>query len=121
MQIIKYIMLLLLFITSALIGKTISNQYVYRLKELEEIKTLLNILKSKIKFTYEPIPEIFKEISEKTSITVSQLFRLANKKMQNQTASEAWESAVDCYSNNLKEEDKQALKTMSKLLRNNRH
>ena len=120
MQIIKYTMLFLIFITSALIGKYISQQYLYRLKELEEIKNALNIFKSKIKFTYEPIPEIFGEISKNTSRNISNLFIQAKKKMEVETAAIAWEEVTDEYVGNLNQEDKQAIKTLSKLLRNNR-
>ena len=120
MQIIKYTMLFLIFISSALIGKYISQQYLYRLKELEEIKNALNIFKSKIKFTYEPIPEIFEEISENTSPNISNLFVQAKEKMKVKTAAIAWEEVTDGYVGNLNQEDKQAIKTLSKLLRNNR-
>lgn len=120
MQIIKYLMLFLIFISSALIGKYISQQYLYRLKELEEIKNALNIFKSKIKFTYEPIPEIFEEISKNTNRNISKLFIQAKEKMKDKTASIAWEEVTDEFSGNLNEEDKQAIKTLSKLLRNNR-
>ena len=120
MQIIKYCMLFLIFIVSALIGKYISQKYKDRLEELEEIKNALNIFKSKIKFTYEPIPEIFGEISKNTNYNISKLFKQATENMQNETASLAWETAVDEFSGNLNKEDKQAIKTLSKLLRNNR-
>ena len=56
MQIIKYFMLLLVFIASSLIGRFIAKKYSYRLEELEEIKNILNVFKSKIRFTFEPIP-----------------------------------------------------------------
>ena len=59
MQIIKYCMLFLVFILSNVIGNYIAKGYMLRLEELEEIKNALNIFKTKIKFTYEPIPEIF--------------------------------------------------------------
>lgn len=120
MQIIKYCMLFFVFILSVLIGKYISQKYRYRLEELEEIKNALNIFKSKIKFTYEPIPEIFKEISKNTSYNISKLFNQATEKMQNETATLAWENAVEEFSGNLNKEDKQAIKTLSKLLRHNR-
>ena len=45
MQSIKYCMLFFVFISSMLIGKYISKQYIYRLEELEEIKNALNIFK----------------------------------------------------------------------------
>ena len=56
MQFIKYCMLFLVFLSATLIGKYISQKYKFRLDELEEMKNALNIFKSKIKFTYEPIP-----------------------------------------------------------------
>ena len=119
MQIIKYCMLFLIFIISVLIGKYISQKYRDRLEELEEIKNALNIFKSKIKFTYEPIPEIFGEISKNTNCNISKLFKQATKNMQNETTSIAWEKALDDFSGNINEEDKQAIKTLSKLLRDN--
>ena len=119
MQIIKYCMLFLVFILSALTGRYIAQKYRYRLEELEEIKNALNIFKSKIKFTYEPIPEIFGEISKNTNYNISKLFKQATENMKNDTASVAWETAVDEFSGNINKEDKQAIKTLSKLLRNN--
>lgn len=121
MQIIKYCMLFFVFISSMSIGRYISKQYVYRLKELEEIKNALNIFKSKIKFTYEPIPVIFEEISKNTNQNVSRLFMNAKEKMMNSEASISWEQAVDETICSLNEEDKQKLKTLSKLLRSNRY
>lgn len=80
MQILKYIMLLLIFISSSLIGKYLSKKYTYRLEELEEIKNILNIFKSKIRFTYEPIPEIFSDIANKTKENIGEIFEKARKK-----------------------------------------
>jgi stage III sporulation protein AB len=121
MQIIKYCMLFFIFIASVTIGRFISQKYKYRLEELEEIKNSLNILKSKIKFTYEPLPEIFDEIAQNTSYNISNLFHKAKEKMEKETASIAWEKSVEEFSGNLKIEDKQVIKTLSKLLRNNRY
>lgn len=80
MQIVKYFMLLLIFISSSLIGKYISKKYTYRLKELEEFKNILNVFKSKIRFTYEPIPEIFREIANNTKQNIAEIFEKARKK-----------------------------------------
>ena len=67
MQIIKYTLLLLILILSSLLGKYLAKRYKNRLKELEEMRTALNIFKTKINFTYSPIPEIFEEISKNIS------------------------------------------------------
>ena len=116
MQLIKYFILFLILILATMIGRFLSKKYVYRLEELEDIKNALNILKSKIKFTYEPIPEIFEEISKTSSRNISELFKTAKIKMNDLTANEAWEEAIEESQNNLKKEDKDVLKTLSKLL-----
>ena len=82
MQIVKYFMLLLIFISSSLIGKYISKKYTYRLKELEKKKNILNVFKSKIRFTYEPIPEIFREIANNTKENIAEIFEQARKKYE---------------------------------------
>lgn len=116
MQIIKYFILFLILLGTSLIGKLLSKKYVYRLEELEEVKNALNILKTKIKFTYEPIPEIFKEISENTNKNVGNIFKTASQKMSDTTANIAWEQAVEETETNLKLQDKKTLKRLSKLL-----
>ena len=80
------------------------------------MRNALNMLQSKIKFTYEPIPEIFGEIAQATCKSVGQVFRLAKENMATNTANIAWEKAVEESENNLIQEDKYVLKTLSKLL-----
>ncbi len=116
MQILKYFMLFFILVACSLVGRYLSKKYVMRVKELEEMRNALNMFQSKIKFTYEPIAEIFQEIAQNTSKNVGQVFLLAKEKMKNKTASVSWEEAVQESENNLKEEDKYVLKTLAKLL-----
>ena len=116
MQMIKYFILFLILVASSMIGKFLSKKYVYRLEELEEMQNALNILKTKIKFTYEPIPEIFDEISSNVNRNVGNIFRKAKEKMSQNSANIAWEEAIEETSTNLKEDDKHTLKMLSKLL-----
>ena len=116
MQIIKCFTLFLIVLSSSLIGKFLSKRYIYRLNELEEMKNALNIFKSKIKFTYEPIPEIFEEISQNVNLNIGKIFRCAKQKMEVSNANIAWEEAVDESITNLKIEDKNVLKMLSKFL-----
>lgn len=109
-------MLFIILVACSLIGRYLSKKYVMRVKELEEMKNALNMFESKIKFTYEPIPEIFEEISQNTNRSVGQVFQLAKQKMQNKIANIAWEEAIDESQNNLTKEDNYVLKTLSKLL-----
>ena len=74
MEILKYIILFFIFWTSSFIGILVSKRYSNRVKELQEMKSALLMFEAKIKFTYEPIPEIFKEISNKFSEHIEELF-----------------------------------------------
>ena len=116
MQIIKYIMLFFILSGCSLIGRYLAKKYVIRVNDLEEMRNALNMFKSKVKFTYEPIGEIFEEISQNTTKNVGQVFILAKEKMKNMSASEAFEEAVSETKNGLTNEDKYVLKTLSKLL-----
>ena len=109
-------MLFIILVACSLIGRYLSKRYVIRVSELEEIKNALNMFKSKIKFTYEPIPEIFEEISKNTSENIGQIFKKAKEKMETKTANVAWEEAIEESENELTKEDKYVLKTLSKLL-----
>lgn len=116
MEVIKYLILFLILIISTLIGRTMAKKYVYRVEELEEIKVALNILKTKIRFTYEPIPEIFTEIAQNTTRNIKNIFVNAKEKMKESTAETAWQESVDEANANLNNEDKRAIKTLAKLL-----
>ena len=105
MQMIKYMMLVIIFISSTLIGKFLSKKYTYRLEELEEMQNALNIFKSKIKFTYEPISDIFNDIAKNSIPNISKIFAKARYKM-NELSAET----------NLNEEDIHAISMLSKML-----
>ena len=116
MIIIKYIILFFLLISSSYIGILISKKYQYRVKELKEMKLYLNIFTTKIKLTYEPIPEIFEELGNKTDSNISYIFKMASKNMQEMSAGQAWLKAMDEQNTDLKKEDIEVLKGLSNLL-----
>ena len=100
MIVIKYIMLFLLFSFTCALGISFSKKYSYRLRELCDMQNALNILKNKIKFTYEPLNEIFEYISKNSIKNISNIFNTANERMKNMSAGKAWEEAVECVNNN---------------------
>ena len=116
MQIIKIIILFVVFLISNYIGNMIAGKYRYRLEELKEMQSALNIFKTKIKFTYEPIPEIFDEISKNSKKNIANIFEKAKTKMKTKTASQSWAEAVEQSENNLNEEDKKTINMLSKML-----
>lgn len=72
---LKYILLIAIFGLCTAIGLAISKTYENRVKELKEFKSILNIIKTKIRFTYEPLSEIFKHISNKNETNIEKIFR----------------------------------------------
>lgn len=118
MQIIKYIFLLVIFLSSSKIGKMLAQRYNYRVQELEELKNALNLFKTKIKFTYETIPEIFEEISNNITKNISNIFKSTVKGLKDFSVSQAWEQAIESEkkNTNLNEEDIRVIKLLSKQL-----
>ena len=117
MLILKVFILFGIIGISAQIGIMKSKTYKYRLEELQEIKNSLNIFKTKIKFTYEPIPEIFENIANNTeNKKIGEMFRKSAEDMNFLSAGEAFNKNVDQSETYLVDEDKKAVKTLSKLL-----
>lgn len=80
MLVIKYASLIFIFAILAFLGQTMANKYKGRVKDLKEILRILNIIETKIKFTYEPLPEIFKDISKEFKSEVRKNFRCCKRK-----------------------------------------
>lgn len=116
MIIVKFIFLIFIFLTSSIIGINISRKYSERVKELKQFFQALTIFEEKIKFTYEPIPDVFFDISENFDDPLKNIFYNASEKMQSMSASEAWEDAIDESKNNLTRDDKSSIKALAKML-----
>lgn len=113
---VKYSILVLIFGTTFYIGILISKKYSNRVKELQDIKNALSIFKAKIQFTYEPLPEIFTEISRKTGGNIGNIFKKTCEKMKKNNAEDSWIKAIELTNTNLNNEDKTILKGLGKLL-----
>ena len=118
MYILKSILLLGIFCTSTTIGLLISRRYSARVKILKDLKNALNIFEVKMNFSFETIPEIFNEISEKIHGTVGSIFSETVKNINagNMMAGEAWEKSIESNKENLKKEDVECIKTLGKML-----
>lgn len=116
MSLIKGILLLAVLISSSYIGFLISDKYKKRVQDLKEIKKGLNIFETKIRYTVEPIADIFLEISNNSSVKIGEFFKEAAIKMKQLNAKEAWLQAVEVSKINITKEDKEILKGLGKLL-----
>ena len=113
---IKIIIYSFIFLSCSLIGILVSKKYINRVNELKEFKNALNLFKTKIRYTYEPIPDIFKEISENVNSNISEVFKNAANKMDILAAGDAWNLALKIDTLNINDEDRNVLKNLSKLL-----
>jgi len=81
MVIIKGIILISIFLVTSLLGIMFANKYKARVNDLKSIKSALNIFKTKIEYTYEPLPQIFSEIGTEFTEEIRKNFQ--NSKQQN--------------------------------------
>ena len=116
MILLKWTILITIFILSSTIGILLADRYKNRVKDLKNIRNILNILETKIKFTYKPLPQIFEEISNEFTGEVSNIFKKAREKMQTSSAGEAWHYAIENSNTNMNDEDLNILKGLEKLL-----
>lgn len=116
MVIVKLFLLGIILIISTLIGMNISKKFSKRVNELKEFQQALHIFEEKIKFTYEPIPEVFNEIATKSCEKVANVFNDAADNMKLISAGVAWEDALDNAKLNLTKDDISTLKGLGKML-----
>ena len=116
MLFIKILLFFFILIASTYVGILVSKKYIYRVSELKEFKNVLNILKTKIRFTYEPLGEIFFEISSNFSTNVSNVLKQASFNMKSINAGKAWTDAIENVNTNILQEDKKVLIMLSKML-----
>lgn len=116
MFIFKIILLVSIIVASTFLGILFSKKYSNRERELKEIKSALNIFATKIKFTYEPIPNLFLEISNKIGGNVGEIFERASIRMKEESAGSAWVNSLLEVKSNLIEEDISILKNLGRML-----
>lgn len=116
MIIIKGTLLLIIFLACMYIGRIISIQYKNRVEELQEMKKSLLGLETKMKYTYEILPEIFIEISKGLKQNISNIFENASLFMKEKNAKEAWIEAIQTSNTSMTKEDLEILKGFGKLL-----
>lgn len=116
MLVFRLFLLAMIIVTSSIIGILFSKKYANREKEIKEMKNALNMFSTKIKFTYEPIPNVFMEIANKIGGNIGMIFDMAANGMKELSAGEAWCQAVKDSKNNLNKEDISVIQNLSRLL-----
>lgn len=113
---VKTILLFAIFSLSTGIGILISKMYENSVKELRQFKNILNIIKTKIKFTYEPLAEIFNQISQEKSSKIEEIFENMTYKLAFENVKYSWMDAIQEADISITQEDKDILKELGKVL-----
>lgn len=116
MMIFKFIFLTIILFGTSYIGILMAKKYSSRVKDLKEMRKALNFFEDKIKFTYEPIPDVFEEISSKVNENIGEIFKSSANLMQNESAGVSWEKAIDKANTNFSKEDNEIIKGLAKML-----
>lgn len=116
----KWTSLISIFLLATWIGNMIAKKYKNRVKQLKELKVILNIIETKIKFTQQPLTVIFNEIAnnEINRKSVNIIFKEASKKIEKQSFIQVWSEAITKTKEklDLTEEDINILEGMGKTL-----
>jgi len=119
MVFVKYTILFFIFLITAWIGNLISKKYRNRVYELKNFKEAFNILESKIKFTYEPLGDIFEEISNLYSKnSIRHIFISTKNNMNKLGVKESWNNAINSNGQklSLNTEDLNIIKSLGNML-----
>ena len=108
MIIIKGCLIISIIIICSLIGNIKSNSYRKRYDDLKKFKRALGVFKTKLEFTYQPINEIFEDISKLVYEEKDNVFKRFNE-------NEDWDLSVD-MEENFMPDDKEVAKNLGKLL-----
>ena len=122
MIILKYMFLFFVFLGAWFIGNLVSRKYKYRVKELKDFKEFFNILESKIKFTYEPLGEIFLDTKQLVkNNNINKILENTNINLKNNNFKIAWENAITSSATELclNDEDLGIIKGLGNMLRTN--
>lgn len=114
MIVFKYINLICILLICAYLGKYKSQSYENRVFELNRFQNALIMFKSKIEFTYEPLKNIFEDISKSIYENDENIFSNALEDETNITLS--WNRAVNNTQNSFNKEDREHIKMLGKML-----
>jgi len=114
-MILKFIISGLIIYICTYLGICKAKTYEVRERELKRIKNSLAFFKSKVEFTYEPIKEIFTQISKSVYLHKDNVFLRTVELLKAYNIEYAWENAVE-ENSAFNKEDKEVLKMFGKLL-----
>lgn len=114
MILIKLIIFSLIIMLTTKLGLLKVSMFRKRLEELQKFKSALTFMKTKIEFTYEPIKDVFENISEIIYENKDNVFK--NCKCSTNDFFKQWKESICIYNNVLKNDDIQIIRNFGKML-----
>lgn len=116
MDVIRWIVYSMIFGVSTSIGVLLAKKYENRVDELKDFKSAFIILKTKMKYTYLPLKEIFKDIVNCTNGKTKEVFEKSCQYIDNEDSTNSWNKAIQNTVLNITKEDKNAIMQFGKML-----
>ena len=91
---IKFVDSVLIILVCTCIGVNKANRFNYRVNNLRNLKSSFSIFKTKLEFSYEPIKEIFTEISKLIYKDNNNIFKSYVSNLEGGNYEDAWNLAV---------------------------
>lgn len=113
---IKFLDIVLIIIVCSYIGINKAKIFSIRVKKLRDLKSGFSIFRTKLEFTYEPIIEIFKEISKIVYSDKNNIFKSYALNIENDNYEDAWILSVAENSFGYTKEDIEIINGFGKLL-----
>lgn len=113
---LKILNMISIILICSYIGIDKAKTFSIRVFKLRNLKNSFNIFKTKLEFTYEPIKEIFTEISEIVYKNKNNIFKSYVENMRNGKFEKAWNLAVVENSFSLSKEDIKIISNFGNLL-----
>ena len=95
LTILKMMLLFLVFGICTMLGILKAKSYDARVEELKKMKNALEMLKSKIEFTYAPIKDIFAEVTKVIYSNEENIFQNTVNLMEQEGVTQSWNMAVE--------------------------
>lgn len=113
---IKFVDIVLIVFVSAYIGINKANIFTLRVNKLRNLKSSFNIFKTKLEFTYEPIQDIFLQISKLVYENKNNIFKSYVSNIENDNYEDAWNLALAENSFGFTKEDIEIINEFGNLL-----
>lgn len=114
MILVKLSIFILIIMITTRLGFLKVNLFKTRLEELQKFKSGLVFMKTKIEFTYDPIKNIFEDISAVVYENKENVF--SSIKQNTNDFFKEWEKGILIYKDVLKKEDIQIIRNFGKML-----